>query len=69
MDLEVTPVLLNALVASFQSKPEALLLGGRGLATDMDRLLVAPLSAYLFDTYPKPRRLCADWAQGKTIFR
>ena len=69
MDLEVTPVLLNALVASFQSKPEAVLLGGRGLATDMDRLLVEPLSAYLFDAYPKPKRLCADWEQGKTIFR
>lgn len=69
MDLEVTPALLDVLVDTVRNKPEALLLGGRGLATDMDRLLVDPLAAYLFDTYPSPKRLRADWQQGRTHFQ
>lgn len=69
MELEVTPGLIEALVQTVRDKPEALLLGGRGLATDMDRLLVDPLSAYLFDTHPSPTRLRADWVQGKAVFQ
>lgn len=69
MDLEVTSALMEALIETVRNKPEALLLGGRGLATDMDRLLVDPLSAYLFETHPGPKRLRADWEQGKTVFQ
>jgi ATP-dependent Clp protease ATP-binding subunit ClpA len=68
MELEVTPALLEALVSIIKNKPEALLLGGRGLATNMDRLLVDPLAAYLFDTEPVSKRLRVDWQQEHAHF-
>ncbi len=68
MDLEVTPALVDAVVSSTRNKPEALLLGGRGLATELDRILIDPMAAYFFDNYPVPKRLRADWQQGRVHF-
>lgn len=68
MSLEVTPTLRSELVARVTAQPEALLLGGRGLATEMDRMLVDPLAAYLFDVLPAPARLTADWVNGQVQF-
>ncbi len=41
--MEGTPALRSELVDRVTRQPEALLLGGRGLATEMDRMLVDPL--------------------------
>lgn len=68
MELEITPPLVEVLVSNVRNNPEALLLGGRGLATDMDRLLVDPISTYLFETKPTPKRLRVDWRDGKLHF-
>jgi len=68
MDLEVAPALQAAMVENVRSKPEAMLLGGRGLAATMDRMLEEPLNDYLFDTHPCPKRLRVGWQDGQTHF-
>jgi ATP-dependent Clp protease ATP-binding subunit ClpB len=67
-ELSVAPELRQELVQRVASRPEALALGGRGLASDLDAMLVEPLADYLFDTVPAPARLHADWVAGEVHF-
>ncbi len=67
-ELEVAPALRKELVERVEARPEALALGGRGLASDLDDMLVEPLADYLFDTLPAPSHLYVDWQGDKVQF-
>ncbi len=67
MELEVSPTLIEAIVNTTRNKPETLLLGARGLASEMDRLLVDQLSEYLFNCPHPPSLLRVDWQQRTTF--
>lgn len=48
IDLSVDQTVIESVVSRTLSRPDALLLGGRGLKPELDRLLTDPLSDYIF---------------------
>lgn len=50
--LSVNNDVIEHIATSARNDPESLLLGGRGLAQHLERILVLPLSDFIFDTEP-----------------
>lgn len=55
--LQVGDDVVEYIVTSARNDAESLLLGGRGLAQHLERLLILPLSDYLFETAPNGRTI------------
>jgi ATP-dependent Clp protease ATP-binding subunit ClpB len=60
MHLSVNDDLVEHIAASARNDPEALLLGGRGLAQHLERILVLPLCDFIFDAEPTGRAVKAE---------
>lgn len=56
VELVVDDALVERVVRATQSRPDALVLGGRGLKPELDRVLTHPLADHLFE---KPVRQCS----------
>lgn len=69
VDLIVDDDLIEQVVQAIQSRPDALVLGGRGVKPELDRVLTNPLSDRLFDEPVRQCRLHALLEGGKTVFR
>lgn len=66
--LTVDVGLIAQAVRNTQERPDSLVLGGRGLKPELDRLLTDPLANYLFDTLARSGTLHARLVDGKTVF-
>ena len=60
MQLNVNDDVVEHIASSARNDPEALLLGGRGLAQHLERILVLPLSDFIFDAEPTGRAVKAQ---------
>ena len=60
--------LIERVVLATQSRPDALVLGGRGLKPELDRVLTNPLSDRLFDEPVRQCRLHATLDRDRTVF-
>lgn len=68
VDLVVDDAVIAQVVAATQTRPNALVLGGRGLRPELDRWLTNPLADYLFENPQAPGRLRASIDNGRTVF-
>lgn len=68
LELVVDEALVAAIVARTRARPDALVLGGRGLRPELDRLLTDPLADYLFEHPPLEGQLVASLHEGRTAF-
>lgn len=69
IELEVDKAVIERVVDVTRSRTDALVLGGRGLKPELDRLLTDPLADYLFTTHGRHGRIYASLdATGQTAF-
>ncbi len=68
VELVVDDKVIKRVVSLIQSRPDALVLGGRGLALELDRVLTNPLSDYLFDEPVRDRTLHVSLDSDRTVF-
>jgi ATP-dependent Clp protease ATP-binding subunit ClpA len=66
--LAVDDALITEVVQRTRARPDALVLGGRGIRPELDRLLTNPLADHLFAQPPGPGRLHAVRQDGRTVF-
>jgi len=60
--------LIAEVASGTQQRPDALMLGGRGLKGELDRLLTNPLADFLFDAPRRKGTLHARIHDGRTAF-
>jgi ATP-dependent Clp protease ATP-binding subunit ClpA len=68
IELTVDEAVISEVVRATLARPDALVLGGRGLKPELDRVLTNPLADYLFSTPRAQGRLRASVDEGQTIF-
>lgn len=68
IELEVAEALIERVVLATQARPDALVLGGRGLKPELDRVLTNPLADYLFEKPVRQCRLRASIDNDQTVF-
>jgi len=68
VDLAVDDAVIAQVVTATQARPDALVLGGRGLRPELDRWLTNPLADYLFEHPHIQSRLRASLDNGRTVF-
>lgn len=68
IELEVAEALLERVVLATQARPDALVLGGRGLKPELDRVLTNPLADYLFENQVRQCKLRASLDNDRTVF-
>jgi len=68
VELTVSDTVIDRVVLATQSSPDALVLGGRGLKPELDRVLTNPLSDYLFDAHAHQCKLKATIDNDHTVF-
>lgn len=68
IELVVDDALIERVVLATQSRPDALVLGGRGLKPELDRVLTNPLSDRLFEEPVHQCKLHASLDNDRTIF-
>jgi ATP-dependent Clp protease ATP-binding subunit ClpA len=68
IELAVDDAVIAAVVHRTRQRPDALVLGGRGIRPELDRLLTNPLADYLFDKPQQQGRLHAALQDGQTVF-
>lgn len=68
VELTVDDSVIDRVVLATQSRPDALVLGGRGLKPELDRVLTNPLSDYLFDVHAHQCKLKASLDNDRTVF-
>jgi ATP-dependent Clp protease ATP-binding subunit ClpA len=66
--LAVDDALIAEVVQRTRARPDALVLGGRGIRPELDRLLTNPLADHLFAQPPGTGRLHAARRDGRTVF-
>lgn len=66
--LSVSDEVVELIVSNTKTRPDALVLGGRGLAFELERVLTNPLSDYLFQVSPKPKQLQAQLSGNQVEF-
>lgn len=68
MRLSVSEDVVEHIATSARNDPEALLLGGRGLAQHLERILVLPLSDFIFNAEPTGHDVRAEMGADGTRF-
>ncbi|EGV32671.1 ATPase AAA-2 domain protein [Thiorhodococcus drewsii AZ1] len=68
VELEVDAELITQVVRATRSRPEALILGGRGLRPELDRCLTNPLADYLFEHPHTQGSVRVSLVAGKPVF-
>ena len=68
VELTVDDVVIERVVLATQSRPDALVLGGRGLKPELDRVLTNPLSDRLFEESLHQCKLHASLDHDRTVF-
>jgi hypothetical protein len=68
VDLAVDDAVIAQVVTATQARPDALVLGGRGLRPELDSWLTNPLADYLFEHPQAQSRLRASLDNGRTVF-
>ncbi len=68
IELTVDDAVIAQVVNATQARPDALVLGGRGLRPELDRWLTNPLADYLFEHPQAQGRLRASIDNGQTVF-
>jgi ATP-dependent Clp protease ATP-binding subunit ClpB len=68
MTLTVNDDVVEHIAVSARNDPEALLLGGRGLARHLERILVLPLADLIFDAEPTGKAVQAVMGANKVQF-
>ncbi len=68
VELDVDDAVVERVVLTTQSRPDALVLGGRGLKPELDRVLTNPLSDHLFDEPVRDCRLRVSLDNDRTVF-
>jgi hypothetical protein len=66
--LVVDDSLIERVVLATQSRPDALVLGGRGLKPELDRVLTNPLSDRLFEEPIHKGKLQVSLDGDRTVF-
>jgi DNA polymerase III delta prime subunit len=67
VELIVDDGIIEQVVGATRARPDALVLGGRGLKPELDRLLTNPLADYLFERAPGKCVLQVRWDHGRTV--
>ncbi len=68
VELIVDDKVLERVVLATQTRPDALVLGGRGLKPELDRVLTNPLSDQLFEKPVRQCKLYASLDADRTVF-
>jgi ATP-dependent Clp protease ATP-binding subunit ClpA len=68
VELVVEDGIIEQVVSATRERPDALVLGGRGLKPELDRVLTNPLADYLFERAPGKGALRVKWEEGRTVF-
>lgn len=68
IELTVDDAVIEQVVRATRARPDALVLGGRGLRPELDRLLTNPLADYLFEQPHAQGRLRASLDNERTVF-
>lgn len=68
LELTVDDAVIERVVLATQSRPDALVLGGRGLKPELDRVLTNPLSDRLFEESVHQCKLHASLDHDRTVF-
>lgn len=68
VELTVDDAVIERVVRATQSRPDALVLGGRGLKPELDRVLTNPLSDRLFEEPVHQCKLRASLDNDRTVF-
>ncbi len=68
IELVVDDALVTGVVQATKARPDALVLGGRGIRPELDRLLTNPLADHLFERPQAQGRLQASLQDGQTRF-
>lgn len=68
VDLQVDDAVIERIVGATRERPDSLVLGGRGLRSELDHWLTNPLADYLFEHPGAKGLLQASRDQARTMF-